>query len=82
MIIKSLIAGAVLMLPVAAFAQSSDAKYCSDMSAAYRGYTNTIDAEVARAMGSARAIRQPQFRFSRSTSGTTGSRCRRAPEGV
>lgn len=47
---KSIILGAILMLPVVAFAQSSDAKYCSDMSAAYRNFTNNIDAEATRAM--------------------------------
>ena len=52
MFIKSIITGVVLMLPVAAFAQSTDAKYCSDMSSAYRTYAkNNIDAEAARAMG-------------------------------
>ena len=48
---KSIITGVVLMLPVATFAQSTDAKYCSDMSSAYRNFTNNIDAEAARAMG-------------------------------
>lgn len=50
MFTKSIVAGMILMLPVAAFAQSTDAKYCSDLSAAYRNFTNNIDAEVTRAM--------------------------------
>jgi hypothetical protein len=56
MFIKSIVAATVLMLPVAAFAQSTDAdaKYCNDMSAAYRAYTNNIDAEATRAMTACR----------------------------
>jgi len=50
MFTKSMVAGMILMLPVAAFAQSTDAKYCSDLSAAYRNFPNNIDAEVTRAM--------------------------------
>ena len=50
MSIKLFIAGVALLLPVAAFAQSNDAKYCNDMSAAFRAYTNNIDAEATRAM--------------------------------
>ncbi len=52
MFIKSIVSAAVLMLPVAAFAQSTDtdAKYCNDMSVAYRNFTNNIDAEATRAM--------------------------------
>lgn len=51
MLIKSLIAGAVLMLPLAAFAQDADTKYCSDLSAEHRRFTNNLDPEAARAMG-------------------------------
>lgn len=50
MFIKSIVSAAVLMLPVVAFAQSTDAKYCNDMSVAYRNFTNNIDAEATRAM--------------------------------
>jgi hypothetical protein len=50
MFTKSIVAVAVL-LPVAVLAQPNDAKYCSDLSSAYRAYTNQIDPEVARAMG-------------------------------
>lgn len=47
---SGIIAGAILLAPVAAFAQSDDAKYCNDMSTAYRSFTNNIDAEATRAM--------------------------------
>lgn len=44
------VAGVILLAPIAAFAQSDDAKYCNDMGVAYRKVTNNIDAEATRAM--------------------------------
>ena len=47
-----LIVGIALALPLQAFAQSSDTKYCADLSASYRKHAGTqIDQEAAKAMG-------------------------------
>ena len=51
---KTIVTGAILMLPVVAFAQSTDATYCNDMSAAYRKFTNNYDAEATKAMTACR----------------------------
>ena len=46
-----LIAGVTFALPLQVFAQSSDSKYCADLSASYRNHAGTqIDQEAAKAM--------------------------------